>query len=147
MSKLQRNQAGFSLIELLISILILAIGIIGIMALFPQSYNYVGSAGRLSAMNHLAQQKLDELRRLGYTNADLVAGIHPTIPLRITNVDPLGAAVYTITWTVVDNQPQTDMKTVNVEVAHQLYDNSNNKINPSKAINQKVINFETYFAK
>ena len=147
MQKPQLNQAGFTLIELLVSIAMLAVGIIGIMALFPHSYNYVGTAGRLSTMNHLGQQKLDELRGLGYKNPDLVAGIHPSGgPERITYADPLGAATYTITWTVTDDQPQGKMKRVTVEVGHQLYDNLNVKIDPSKAMNQKVIDFETYFA-
>ena len=77
LKNLKIGQEGFTLVELLVSIVILGVGIVGIMTLFPQSYRHVGNAGRLSIMNHLGQQKLDELKTLGYSDTDLIDGTHP----------------------------------------------------------------------
>ncbi|HEY4491435.1 MAG TPA: prepilin-type N-terminal cleavage/methylation domain-containing protein, partial [Acidobacteriota bacterium] len=72
------QQEGFSLIELLVAIAILSVAIIGIVALLPTGYSQIGTAGRISTMNHLGQQKLDQLRTLDFEDANLTAGTHPT---------------------------------------------------------------------
>ena len=146
-----KNQEGFTLVELLVSIVILAIGIIGIMSLFPQSYSHIGNAGRLSIMNHIGQKKLDELKTLNYTAADLLNGFHPSPgPVeRMSYIDANGQDIYddyTIQWEVRDNEPRTGMKTIIVKVAHQLYDSSNQELSSSQAMNQKVIFFQSYIA-
>ncbi len=149
----QKNgQAGFTLVELLVAIVILAVGIVGIMTLFPQSYRHVGNAGRLSIMNHLGQQKLDELKTLAYSDTDLTDGTHPSPgPVeRVSYVDSSGKDIYedyTISWEVREDEPRSDMKTIIVEVGHQLYDSSNNPLTTSEAMNQKVIHFQTYVSR
>ena len=137
--------------ELLVAIVILAVGIIGIMSLFPQSYSHVGNAGRLSVMNHIGQKKLDELKTLNYTHTDLVSGFHPSPgPVeRISYVDNSGQDIYddyTIQWEVRDDAPISGMKTVIVTVAHQLYNTSNQQLSSTEAMNQKIVHFQTYLA-
>jgi type IV pilus modification protein PilV len=146
----QQEQAGFTLVELLVAILILSIGIIGMMALLPRGYSQIGNAGRLSIMNHLGQQKLDELKTLGYTDFNLIAGIHPTTVERVTYFDSNGTNVYqdyTIRWEVRENQPSSNIKTIIVEVGHQLFDSTDNPIAASNAMNQKVVHFQSYVSK
>jgi prepilin-type N-terminal cleavage/methylation domain-containing protein len=149
-SKKSQYDQGFTLIELLVSILILAIGIIGMMTLFPQSYSHIGNAGRLSVMNHLGQQKLDELKTRSYSDPDLIAGFHPTTAERITYYDSTGKNVYadyTIKWEVREDEPSPKIKTIIVEVGHQLYDISGNPIASTNAMHQKVIHFQAYVSK
>jgi prepilin-type N-terminal cleavage/methylation domain-containing protein len=147
--KILEAEKGFTLVELLVAIVILAVGIIGIVTLFPQSYTHVGNAGRLSVMNHIGQKKLDELKTLSYNHVDLLDGFHPSPgPVeRISYMDSSGKDIYkdyTIQWEVREDQPITDMKTIIVTVAHQLYNESNQPLDSAKAMNQKVIHFQTY---
>ena len=149
LKKLIKNQKGFTLVELLVSIVILAVGIIGIVTLFPQSYTHVGNAGRLSVMNHLGQRKLDMLKTLSYSDPNLDDGMHPSPgPVeRVSYIDASGKDVYkdyTIRWEVREDDPRTDMKTIIVEVAHQLYNSSNVQLSSAQAMNQKVIHFQAY---
>ena len=122
------NEKGFSLIELLVAVLLLAIMAVSLMALFPTGYREITKAGRQSVMNHLAQKKIDELMASGYGSPDLTAGIHPTT-YRL--VDDPELYNYSIKWTVTDN-PAIGIpfatKMVVVEVGYILYktDNSNN---------------------
>ena len=146
-----KTQKGFTLVELLVSIVILAVGIIGIVTLFPQSYTHVGNAGRLSVMNHIGQKKLDELKTLSYNDANLIDGFHPSPgPVeRISYVDSSGKDIYqdyTIQWEVREDDPRSDMKTIIVKVAHQLYDTGNQQLDSSQAMNQKIIYFQTSVA-
>jgi prepilin-type N-terminal cleavage/methylation domain-containing protein len=143
----KQDLEGFTLIELLVAMLILAIGIIGMMTLFPQSYSHIGNAGRLSIMNHLGQEKLDELKTLAYSDPNLFEGIHPSTAERVTYYDPSGKNVYadyTLKWEVRDDEPSARIKTIIVEVGHQLYDSSGNQIPSVDAMNQKVIHFQAY---
>jgi prepilin-type N-terminal cleavage/methylation domain-containing protein len=145
LKRLLEKQGGFTLVELLVSIVILAVGIIGIMSLFPQSYSHIGNAGHVSRMNHIGQMKLDQLKTLSYSHVDLTEGMHTT-----------AFGNYTLTWDVDEDQPTTDMKKIRLEIGHQLYDMSEFTTLPfssvpplssSEAMNQKAVNFETYLAR
>ena len=145
LKRLLPKQEGFTLVELLVSIVILAVGIIGIMSLFPQSYSHIGNAGHVSTMNHIGQMQLDYLKTLNYSHTDLTAGMHTT-----------AFGNYTLMWDVDDDQPTTDMKKIRLEIGHQLYDMSDFTTQPfssvpplssSEAMNQKAVYFETYLSR
>ena len=72
------GQAGFSLIEVLIASLLLVVGVVGMLAVFPQAYRDSTNSGRALALNHLAAEEIEVLRGLPLTHADLTVGIHPT---------------------------------------------------------------------
>lgn len=146
---------GFSLIEVLIAIAILSVAIIGIVALFPTSYSHIKSAGRISTMNHLGQQKLDQLRDLDFDDANLADGTHPTggepFPERPSYIADDGTDIYddyTITWEVRDDAEDEgdDMKTVIVTVGHQLYDSDGDLLEASKVLHQQQLQFQTYIS-
>lgn len=112
---------GFTLMEILIVVLILAVVALGIMALLPSGYQQITNAGRLSAINHLGYEKLDQLKALGYTNGDLIDGFHPTPNLIRLDSDPEFKG-YSITWNVDDAEPFTGVKKVTVEVGYMLWE-------------------------
>lgn len=53
---------GFTLVEILISLFILGVGIVGILTLFPLAWQSLSYSRRLNAVSQLAQKKLEELR-------------------------------------------------------------------------------------
>ena len=68
MPSLKQKQEGFSLIEVLVSIFIVAIGILAIIQLFPLGMNINSSSERLSVASSLAQTKIEELLSESYND-------------------------------------------------------------------------------
>jgi prepilin-type N-terminal cleavage/methylation domain-containing protein len=135
------TQEGFSLIEILIAIAILAIVALGIMALLPSGYKQITNAGRSATLNHLGQQKLDWLKGVPITHWDLFAGTHPTVTFPEW---PLGASEkYSITWEVVDYTPLPNSKSVIVEVGYDIYTLGGAVKTSDQALEQKRIVFPT----
>ena len=133
---------GFTLIEILIVVLILAFVSLGIMALLPSGYQQVTNAGRLSTMNHLGYEKLDELKALGYSHADLAAGLHPALATDYRLAAPFDG--YSITWFVQDDTPFAGVKAVTVEVGYMLRNTDGSPITNNRfQLKQK---FGTYIA-
>lgn len=131
-----RCEHGFTLVEVLISLLIFAFGILAVinMQLISTSYN-VKSRGMTEGII-IAQNKIEELSSLPYTNADLtdrttganVGGIgslglndFPTNDVVANNADHTDATdpKYTIYWNVQDDAPFTDTKLIRVIVRWQ----------------------------
>jgi len=135
----KQNEKGFTLVEILATIAIMAIAILGIMALMPSGYKEITNAGQLSTMNHLGQMKLDQLRIEGVSHPDLTNGIHPgSIPEW-----PMGASeLYSIKWTVTDNVPAANMKSIQVEVGYDMYEADGTPV--TESLNQRVYRFTTY---
>ena len=71
------EDSGFTLIEVLIATVLLALGLTAVLAVFPQAYRTTTGAGRMSVLNHLVNQKMEELRSLALTDSDMSIGIHP----------------------------------------------------------------------
>jgi hypothetical protein len=133
------------------------------MALFPNGYKHITVSGRNSAINHLGQLKLDQLRARPYTSFDLLAGIHPStgcnpstfpgegcpqsFPLRVSYSDYDGSvSQYTIEWNVSDDaEPRSNMKTVTVTVGYGLYSETGTTQLPTNQVyEQRVAKFKTY---
>ena len=71
------DQSGFSLVEVLIASVVLIVGITAVIAAFPQAYRTTTDAGRMSVLNHLINEKMEELRSLEITDSDLSIATHP----------------------------------------------------------------------
>lgn len=72
-----RSQQGFSLVEVLIALIVMSIGIFAVARLFP-----AGARGQVQdrltvGANDYVQEKLEYLRGLSWSDADLTAGRHP----------------------------------------------------------------------
>jgi prepilin-type N-terminal cleavage/methylation domain-containing protein len=139
-------QKGFTLIEILIVVVILAFVALGIMALLPNGYKQITTAGRLSVLNHLGYQKIDALKSQGFGDPDLIAGDHPTViaDRRLTDPDLNG---YSLRWEVVDDDPKTDVKTVVVEAGYMVYRLDGSAISPNLQKLQMKQQFVTYITK
>ncbi len=73
-----RDERGLSLLELMVALVVLSIGLITVSALFP-----AGSRGQtqdrlMTSANFYAQQKLEELNNLTWSDPALAVGRHPT---------------------------------------------------------------------
>ena len=74
----KKREEGFSLVEILLAIVILAVVCLGILALLPNGFKQITNAGRTATIDHIGQMKLDYLRSIPVTHWDLSAGSHPT---------------------------------------------------------------------
>jgi prepilin-type N-terminal cleavage/methylation domain-containing protein len=134
---------GFTLIEILVVVLILAFVSLGIMALLPSGYQQITNAGRLSTMNHLGYEKLDQLKALPFSHTDLTAGDYPTLPTQRALAAPFNG--YSITWNVVDNPaPFTNVKAVTVEVGYMLWNSDGSPVLNNKfQLRQRFVTYIT----
>lgn len=105
-----RSRHGFTLVEMMVALVVFGLGLMALAQTMPQGLAMRDRARRMSVATNLAQQEVERLRGLPYDDPQLAGGAH---------TDPMGPAegVYARRWTVADNSPVTDMKTVTVTVS------------------------------
>jgi Tfp pilus assembly protein PilV len=103
------------MIEILIAMLIFGIGIAAAIRTLPVSNRAAARSRNLTMATNLAQEKIEELMSVPFTDADLTAGDH------VDPDNPLDR-IFTRTWSVTDDVPLTEMKRVDVTVS---YDTNN----------------------
>ncbi len=106
-----QSQKGIGLVEIIIAILIFAIGISAAIRTLPESNTATTRSRNLTIATNLAQEKIEELMGAPISDAQLNAGSHtdPHNPLE---------RIFTRTWNVADNVPLMDMKRVAVTVSY-----------------------------
>ena len=119
-----RSDRGATLIELMIALVMLAIGILAVGQLFP-----AGSRGQLQARmttsaNYYGQEKLEQLASLAWTDAALTPGRHPSsgtetlgdsgqwhrfyeVSTMASPIDNLKKVTVTVQWTYLGNRSVT----------------------------------------
>lgn len=105
---------GFTLTELLVSLVVISVGILALARLFPSS-SRAGERAQLQAAGTLyAQEKLEELQSVAWTDTALSAGRHPAG----TATEALGAGGAWRRWYQVTamSAPMDDVKQVTVTV-------------------------------
>ena len=112
-----RNNSGFTLMEVLVAMLILSVGLLGMAALITGIINSNKLSNRISTATVLAQDKIEEIRGVGYAGADAEAGtedynIIPNYPL------------YKRTTAVAADDPAALMKKITVTVYWDSDDHS-----------------------
>ncbi len=122
------KQSGFTLIEVLLASLVMVVGIVGILAVFPHAYRTTKTAGRTSVLNHLAAGKIEHLRSIDYADAELSPGIHPGMQTDSASQNyypvPGFGEEYSLRWRVFGGptdsggNTEPDMKTIVVEATH-----------------------------
>ena len=106
-----KSEKGVGLIEIIIAMLIFAIGITAAIRTLPVSNTATTRARNLTMATNLAQQKIEELMGSPFNNAELAAGAH-------NDQDNPIERIYSRAWAVTDNDPVVDMKTVTVTVTY-----------------------------
>ena len=107
--KISRDQYGFTLVEVLIAIMTFSIGLLGVAQLMVSIINSNLTARHISTAATLAQDKMEDIHRVGYGGVDALAGTENYHSLT-------GYAAYKRVTAVTANTPGTGMKTVTVSV-------------------------------
>ncbi|MBC2696509.1 MAG: prepilin-type N-terminal cleavage/methylation domain-containing protein [Desulfobacteraceae bacterium] len=100
------NNNGFTLIEVLVAMVILSVGLLGTAALITGIINSNKLSNRITTATTLAQDKMEEIKSVSYSNA--VSEIRAFLPSPDNK--------YEREVTVVDDSPAGNMKTVTVAV-------------------------------
>ena len=72
-----RNDRGMSLVELMISLVVLAVGILAVGRIFPAGARSQARDRLLISANYYAQEKVEALTGLTWADASLTDGRHP----------------------------------------------------------------------
>ncbi len=103
-SAMRSGPTGFTLIEVVVAIGLLAIAVAGLQSLLISSIRANSTASGMTAATTLAQQKIEQLRNTPYNSVDLTSGTSQTV------------GTYTLSW-VVAAGPATNTKSVTVSVS------------------------------
>ncbi|MDP8230294.1 MAG: prepilin-type N-terminal cleavage/methylation domain-containing protein [Candidatus Gorgyraea atricola] len=72
------SRKGFSLLELIIAVGVLAIGLVGVLQIFPVGLRASYRAGMITKASFIAQNKMEEVKMSGF---DAISALPPKIPL------------------------------------------------------------------
>lgn len=121
--RVPREEAGFTLIEAMIAMLVFTVGALGLLTMIYTSHQGVSTAENITHATALARSKLDELVRLQYDDANLDVGTHNE---GVNNVDETGTATaaafgaddgsYARSWDVAIPDANEEFKTIAVTV-------------------------------
>jgi len=120
-------KGGFTLIEIAIALLILGVGLVGILSLFPVGFEAAGRANNLTVATILAQGLLESAKLAGYDDVDAMAAAKAPFDA------PYESFEYSMG--VTSNIDGLDLKQVDVEIFW-----------PAGASDQKNILLTTYIA-
>jgi len=109
MGKLKKED-GFTLIEVLIAITIFAVGLLAVAGMQTSAIRMNSTAGKLTNLSTWGMDKIEELSALPYSDPLLDSAGNPHQEL---------LEDYTISWTVIDNNPVTNTKNITVTVTGQ----------------------------
>jgi prepilin-type N-terminal cleavage/methylation domain-containing protein len=127
-TKNKDNQEGFTLIEVCIAMAIFAVGILALAGL---QVTYIGgnaSAQMQTEATALGAQVIEHLKSLPFDAAELDSAANPHQP------PAGGSGPYDVRWTVADNTPVNNAKTIDVTVT------------PINRVNGRRVNISTIIA-
>ena len=101
---------GFSLIEVMIAMVVFAIGVLSLGICVPLGTQKLDRAGNQTHASELAAQRAEALLTTPYGDNDLTAGTH-------TDANNPIDGIYYVQWTVTDDAPVVSCKRVLVQVS------------------------------
>lgn len=112
MKNMMHDERGYSLVELIVSVLMFALGFLGVTKM--QQHAIMGNSFSLQMGNalNIVDTQVERLRGLSVADADLVLGNHNASPVEEKGV------VYNLTWSVstTDLGPTVDAREVDLVV-------------------------------
>jgi type IV pilus assembly protein PilV len=100
------NRKGFTLLEVMIALVILAVGLLGLASLQIMAIKSNSYGQQMTVASTMAQNQLEQLRR---TTGTLTSGGD--------SVTDQNGIAYTRIWTVTPNSPQTGASTVVITIS------------------------------
>jgi type IV pilus assembly protein PilV len=105
-----KKEDGYTLIEVLIAITIFAVGLLAVAGMQTSAIRMNSTAGKLTNLSIWGMDKIEELSAFPYS--------HPLLdPANNPHQEVLGD--YTISWTIIDNNPVSNTKNITVTVTGQ----------------------------
>jgi type IV pilus assembly protein PilV len=117
LNKALRKQKGFTLIEVVAGLIILAIGLLGIVAMQITATKSGYFSNNVTQATIFAQDKLEYLKNLSYSDSNLSNGLH--------NEDTISGTIFSRAVNVAEDTGNS-MKTITVTV--QWVDRGNHSI-------------------
>lgn len=108
--KVISNQRGFTLLELLIALVILAIGLLGLAGLHVTAIQGNVSGFKISTASAVAQQRIEELKALDPSSAILNEGNYNDGNVTVQGV------IYNRSYAIQDDTPVTGTSTITLTV-------------------------------
>ena len=108
-----KEQSGFTLIEVMIAVVILAVGLLALGTMQIVSIRANAFSTEMTYSTMLAQQQLETLKNLAFTDPDLTA----TPPLHTLLAVIEKGASYSVSWEVANTT--ANMKTIDLTVQWQ----------------------------
>jgi type IV pilus assembly protein PilV len=105
-----KKKDGYTLIEVLIAITIFAVGLLAVAGMQTSAIRMNSTAGKLTNLSTWGMDKIEELEALPYSDTSLDSAGNPHQEV---------SGDYTISWTVIDNNPVTNTKNITVTVTGQ----------------------------
>ena len=102
-----KKENGFTLIEVLIALTIFAVGMLAVAAMQNSAIKMNSTAGKLTHLATWGMDKIEELSALPYTDPSLDSSGNPHQEV---------SGEYTVSWTVIDDNPMTNTKNITVTV-------------------------------
>lgn len=113
MPAIHKNSSGFTVIEVLVALTIFSIGLLAVATMQISAIRTNAFAYRITIATTLAQDLLENYKRLGYEGIPTTGNYTDNNPINAKGEHD-GVGIYNRTWTVADNGWR---KTITVTVA------------------------------